>query len=479
MSLHSGRAAPYLVGFVLGEALIIALGAVIAVYLRIGTTAELFSWRYSWPRLLLVPIILEVTFYYFDLHSFRVNRSFAWVTARVAQAMAVGTLTLAVIYYILPRLFLGRGVLLLSYFTITLLVLLWRGLYAWALSQRVFSTRLIIIGHGSLADSIIDEVISRSDNVYSVVCLVDLTPPRNRAEDAPEPADDIDLMPHWASLLRAELRHDADELAGLVRFTQADMIVVAADEKRGKLPLEGLLRCRVLGVPIITGEDFYEQISGRILAERIRPGWLIFSPGFTQSRARRFTKRLMDVTLSALGLALSLPLAVLTAVAVKLDSRGPVLFSQQRVGHNDRLFTIYKFRSMVQGAEDGSGPVWAQENDPRVTRVGRMIRKLRLDEIPQLWNVLRGDMSFVGPRPERPHFVDQLSAELPYYRERHTVKPGVTGWAQISYPYGSSVAAALEKLNYDLYYIKHSSFSMDVMIILRTIKIILFGGGGR
>jgi exopolysaccharide biosynthesis polyprenyl glycosylphosphotransferase len=187
----------------------------------------------------------------------------------------------------------------------------------------------------------------------------------------------------------------------------------------------------------------------------------------------------MDVMFSALGLLLSSPLALITALAVRVDSPGPVIYRQERVGQHGRLFAMFKFRSMVADAEHATGPVWSQEGDQRVTRVGRVIRKLRLDEIPQMYNVLRGDMSFVGPRPERALFVQRLSERLPYYGERHNVKPGITGWAQICFPYGSSEAAALEKLNYDLYYIKHSSLSMDVLVIIQTVKIILFGGGGR
>jgi sugar transferase (PEP-CTERM system associated) len=477
MLILSGRPSPYIIAFILGESLLMMVGAVLAVYFRLGTTAELLTFRYSWYRLLLVPLVLQVTFYYSDLHNFRISRPFIWTVARLTQAMAVGTLALAVIYYFLPSLLLGRGILFLSFLITTLLVLIWRGLYGWALRQRLLSSRLLIVGSGSLADSIIEELLSRSDNVYNVVGLVDLSGTGRR--DGDEPSNEVSLMSQWASLLRAELRHDANELVGLVRYLEADMVVVALDEKRGRMPMDELLECRLLGIPIITGEDFYEQIAGRILAERIRPGWLVFSPGFTTSRLRSFTKRAMDLSLAGVGLLLTLPVTLLVALAIKLESKGPIIYSQERVGQNGRIFRAHKFRSMVADAEKQSGPVWAEEDDPRITRVGRIIRKIRLDEIPQMYNVIKGEMSFVGPRPERPHFVAQLSAKLPFYRERHKVKPGITGWAQVCYPYGSSEAAALEKLNYDLYYIKHSSLSMDLMIILQTIKIILFGGGGR
>lgn len=472
MQVPSSRPSPYLVSFLVGESLLMALGPILAVYLRLGTSAELFTFRYSWYRLLLVPVILQITFYYSDLHNFRIARPFIWTVARATQAMAVGTLALAVIYYFLPRLLLGRGVLFLSFFITTILVLLWRGLYGWALRQRLLASRLLILGSGSLADSIIDELVSRSDNVYNVVCLVDMNPP---VEQGGQP----NLMSAWAQLLRADLRRSPDELGGLARYLQVDMVVVAMDEKRQRMPLEQLLQCRLLGVPVVTGEDFFEQIAGRILADRISASWLIFSHGFTTNRLRRFTKRAMDISLSLLGLLCTLPLSLLIAVAIKIDSRGPVIFSQEREGQYGRRFMMLKFRSMVANAEKQTGPVWAEEDDPRMTRVGRLMRRTRLDEIPQMYNVLTGDMSFVGPRPERPHFIAQLAQQLPYYRERLQVKPGITGWAQVCYPYGSSVAATLEKLNYDLYYIKHSSLSMDVMILIQTVKIMLFGGGGR
>ncbi|MBU1276853.1 MAG: TIGR03013 family PEP-CTERM/XrtA system glycosyltransferase [Proteobacteria bacterium] len=479
MLILSGRPSPYIIAFILGESLLMIVGAVLAVYFRLGTSAEIFTFRYSWYRLLLVPVVLQVTFYYSDLHNFRISRPFIWTVARLTQAMAVGTLALAVLYYFMPRLLLGRGILFLSFIITTLLVLIWRGLYRWALQQRFLASRLLVLGSGSLADSIIEEIIGRSDNIYNVAGIVDLSGQGFSRRDGDEPTPEVNLSEQWASLLRAELRREASELVGLVNYLEVDMVVVAMDEKRGRMPLEELLEVRMLGVPIITGEDFYEQIAGRILADRIRPGWLIFSPGFTTNRLRNITKRAMDVAISVLGLILTLPFTLLVSVAIKLDSKGPLIYHQERTGQNGRQFQVLKFRSMVSDAEKLSGPVWADEDDPRITRVGRLIRKLRLDEIPQMYNVLKGEMSFVGPRPERPTFVEQLSRELPYYQERLKAKPGITGWAQVCHPYGSTVNAALEKLNYDLYYIKHSSISMDLMILLQTIKIILFGGGGR
>lgn len=478
MLIPSSRPSPHQVLFIVGEAVIMALGVVLAVYLRLHDPSELFTWKYSWHRILVVPAMLEITFYYFDLHNFRVARPFIWTVTRIAQAMAVGTMVLAVVYYIMPRLFLGRGVLIIGFFTILVLVLFWRGLYGWALKHRLFSTNILLLGGGNLAQAIMEELASRSDNVYHLVCVLIGKLPANGAKG--NPGSESLIMEAWARNLKADLRDEASELVGLVHYYEADLVVVAMDEKRGRMPLDELLRCRMLGIPIIAGEDFFESIAGRILASRISPSWLVFSAkGFSSGPLSTFSKRSFDIIFSALAIILSSPLALISALAIRLDSPGPIIYRQERIGQNGKVFTMYKFRSMVADAEQESGPVWAQDDDTRATRVGRIIRTLRLDEIPQMWNVLKGDMSFVGPRPERPHFVKNLQQTLPYYNERHNAKPGVTGWAQICYPYGSSEATALEKLNYDLYYIKHYNISTDIMIMIQTIKMLLFRRSGR
>jgi lipopolysaccharide/colanic/teichoic acid biosynthesis glycosyltransferase len=246
----------------------------------------------------------------------------------------------------------------------------------------------------------------------------------------------------------------------------------------GKLPTEELLHAKLSGVRVEDAATTYERITGKIMTDGIKPSWLIFSDGFCPSRGTRIVKRIFDLVLSLVGLALAAPLMLLTAVAVRLDSPGPVLYRQDRVGENGRLFTLSKFRSMRADAESGT-PIWAKDRDDRVTRVGRFIRLARLDELPQLWNVLRGDMSFVGPRPERPFFVEPLAAAIPFYMERHAVKPGVTGWAQVKYRYGSSIEDATEKLRYDLYYIKHLSIVFDLTIMIDTVKVILSGKGAK
>jgi sugar transferase (PEP-CTERM system associated) len=271
---------------------------------------------------------------------------------------------------------------------------------------------------------------------------------------------------------------DYNEILHICQTGNVDRIVVALDERRGKFPLEQLLFCRLKGIPVDDGVAFTEQLSGKLSVENLHPSSLIFSNGFKRSIIFKKLKRGFDILGSLLGFILSAPVNLIIAIAIKIDSKGPILYRQERVGENGEIFHLLKFRSMCADAEE-SGPVWAKVNDQRTTRVGRVIRKLRLDEIPQIFNVLRGEMSFIGPRPERPFFVDMLKREIPFYSERHMLKPGITGWAQISYQYGASKEDSLEKLKYDLYYIKHMSLFFDLMIIFETIKIVLFGKGAR
>ena len=275
-----------------------------------------------------------------------------------------------------------------------------------------------------------------------------------------------------------EILGDYNDIPALCKKGHVDRIIVALDERRGKFPVEQLLLCRLKGIRVDDGMAFTEELAGKLSVENLRPSSLIFSDGFKRSIIFKRIKRGFDVVLSIVGLAVTMPLNVLVSAAIKVDSSGPVLYKQERVGKDGNIFRLLKFRSMSQDAEP-NGPVWADVSDDRATRVGKVIRKLRLDEIPQMVNVLRGEMSFVGPRPERPFFVEQLRKELPYYFQRHTVKPGITGWAQIKYPYGASKEDALEKLKYDYYYIKHMSLIFDLTVIMETIKTVLLGRGAR
>jgi sugar transferase (PEP-CTERM system associated) len=271
---------------------------------------------------------------------------------------------------------------------------------------------------------------------------------------------------------------DYSQILPICQNGDVDRIIVALDERRGKFPLEQLLYCRLKGIRVDDGIAFTEQMAGKLSVENLHPSFLIFSDGFKRSAILKKLKRGLDILGSVLGLTLFIPVNLIVSIAIKLDSMGPILYRQERVGKDGKIFRLLKFRSMYMDAEE-NGPVWARVNDERVTRVGRIIRKMRLDEIPQMLNVLKGDMSFVGPRPERPFFVDRLVNEIPFYSERHVIKPGITGWAQIRYHYGASKEDALQKLKYDLYYIKHMSTILDLIIIFETIKIVLFGRGAR
>ena len=271
---------------------------------------------------------------------------------------------------------------------------------------------------------------------------------------------------------------DYTEICSIARAGGVDRIIVALDERRGRFPLEELLSCRLKGIRVEDGVAFTEELAGKLSVENLHPSFLIFSDGFKRSAVFKQAKRAVDILASVLGLILFFPVSLIITLAIKLDSKGPILYRQERVGEDGRIFHLLKFRSMRADAEE-NGPVWARIDDQRITRVGRMIRKLRLDEVPQIINVLKGEMSFVGPRPERPFFVEQLVKEIRYYSQRHVIRPGITGWAQICYPYGASKQDALEKLKYDLYYIKHMSLLFDLTICFETVKIALFGKGAR
>lgn len=292
----------------------------------------------------------------------------------------------------------------------------------------------------------------------------------------------------WGLLMRTETRlgepsnpmiiGDYSQIFNICQKGDVDRIIVALDERRGKFPLEQLLFCRLKGIPIDDGIAFTEQLAGKLSVENLHPSFLIFSNGFKRSAIFKRVKRVFDIIISILTLIILSPVCLLVALAIKLDSSGTILYRQERVGEDGKIFKLLKFRSMCINAEK-NGPVWTSPNDNRITRVGRVIRKLRLDEIPQVFNVLKGEMSFVGPRPERPFFVDLLKEEIPFYSERHVIKPGITGWAQIRYCYGASKEDALQKLKYDLYYIKHMSMILDLIIIFETIKIVILGKGAR
>jgi len=451
--------------FFIGEGIVIFAAVIVACWLLLNV--DLFGLdRWIYLKILLISVVCQTCLYYNDLYDLKVTDTFGELSIRLLQSLGIAAIILAVIYVIFPKTIIGSGIFAVSIVFVITLIVSWRFLYAFILSHGIFNQKIILLGSGSLARNIFNEIIHRKDSGYTIALNV-----QDPLEDSNISCDQIQT--------KIICEKDYEGLCELADQLNIKKVVVAIRERRGNLPLKELVKCRVIGIDVIEGTSFYEMLAGKLIVDQINPAWIIFSKGFYKSRTRRFIMRTLDFILSVSMLLFFLPLIAIIAVLIKIDSTGPVLFVQERVGKNKKPYMLYKFRSMVQDAERQSGPVWASDNDKRITRVGRVIRKWRIDEIPQLWNVLKGDMSFVGPRPEREFFVNKLEKIIPYYGERFSVKPGITGWAQVCYSYGASVDDAVEKVNYDLFYIKNMSLLMDLMIILRTIKIVLFGKGAR
>jgi len=338
---------------------------------------------------------------------------------------------------------------------LTVMLLGWRGAYAWIVQQPYFRERVYVLGTGDRALRLLNGLRQRSELGIEVV--------------------------GWTGNIQGALTREtvATHLVGLARENGVHRVIVAMPDRRGTLPVEELLELRLNGVKVEEATSWLEKITGRIEVEQLYASWMIFAEGFRFSAYFRLMRRVLNFSVALLGLVVSLPLLPFILLAVKLDSPGPALYRQKRVGKRNTQFYCYKFRTMRQDAEADTGATWAADDDPRITRVGKFLRAARLDEIPQLWCVLKGDMHFVGPRPERPEFVEWLSKEIPYYGVRHVVRPGITGWAQVQYKYGNTLEDAREKLQYDLFYIKNASLGLDLLILFQTIKIVLLGRGAK
>jgi sugar transferase (PEP-CTERM system associated) len=410
-------------------------------------------------HIVLITALFTLCFYYNELYDLTTVHSKSELLVRFLQATGATAIILAVLTAMFPSLTIGGSIFLTS------LGLLLVGVPSVRLGlgrltrDPHLEERVVILGTGLRARALAEQIWRQHEFAYRVVGLVDELP-------TALPSDDPLVIGSRTDLNR------------IVYQQRIDRIVVSLSDRRGSLPVDDLLQAKLSGVRVEDAATMYERITGKILIDDIKPSWLIFSDGFRASRLTRAVKRGFDIVVACIGLVVAAPLMALTALAVRLDSPGPILYRQERVGKDGRPFTLCKFRSMRADAEQGT-PIWAAERDERVTRVGRIIRTTRLDELPQLWSVLRGDMSCVGPRPERPFFVQQLAAQIPFYTTRHVVRPGVTGWAQVKYRYGSSVEDAAEKLRYDLYYIKHQSLFFDLTILLDTVKVVLFRQGAK
>ena len=410
-------------------------------------------------KMALVVGVCQVCLYYAELYDLRVVADRRELFVRVLQALGAASLVLAALYYWFPVLVIGRGVFVLAAAAVISLVAGWRVAFEWLVGRVGPSERLLVVGTGPAALSLATEIKTRRQELgVRIVGFVDA--------DGVRP---VGVDEHVIG--------SVDDIPEIVRQHQVDRVVVSLADARGKLPMDKLLDMKLSGVVFDHLASVYEEYTGKIALENLRPSWLIFSEGFRKSPVLTAAKRVGDILAASIGLLLAAPIMGMVALAVRLSSPGPALYHQERVGQRGRTFTVHKFRSMRTDAEAATGAVWAQANDTRVTPVGAFLRKTRLDELPQLWNVLKGEMSLVGPRPERPEFVRMLTAQIPFYGQRHSVKPGVTGWAQVSYTYGASVEDAMEKLQYDLYYIKNLSMGLDLFVLFKTVQTVVLKRG--
>jgi sugar transferase (PEP-CTERM system associated) len=453
------------------EACLVSLAFLAATFARLGVddAALMFNYQHGSLKIFVVSAAIVICMYYFDLYDLSILGNRREMLIRMVQMLGTVYGVFVLLYYFCPPLELGRGILIVGLIFVAMLLLCWRNLFAVMNNLTDFADRAVIFGEGSLAQLIRRECESRPESGLRIVGSV---LPLGNDHHAQDPSRNLSLRDLYLS--------DIDDiLLRALKTYRANRIVVAMDERRGKLPVEILLAMKCRGVQVQDGVDVYEMITGKVPIESVRLASLLFSTGCYASRFHLFYKRFASIVVSILGLLVSLPLLPFIALAIKISSAGPVLYRQERVGRDNIVFRCYKFRTMRADAEADTGATWALDDDPRITRVGRFLRMSRLDEIPQLWNVLRGDMSLVGPRPERPEFITDLASKIPYYSLRHTIRPGITGWAQIRYRYANTVEDAKEKLRYDLFYIKNMSVGLDILVFLNTIKVIILGAGAK
>jgi len=446
---------------VLMDHALIVLGVVAAVIVR-QTDPAMFGWPLI-LRAVLIACVLQLVLHYCDLYDLRSLRDRRDLIVGVLQALGAASAILALLYYWIPVLSIGRGVFFIAAVFILVLITSWRLGFEW-LSVRVGpAERLLIVGTSSAAVDLARELYSRRHELgVELVGFID--------------ADESRV---GAPVLNPGVVGSIKDIPRIVGDRRVDRVVVSLADARGKFSMETLLQMKLQdGVRFDHLASVYEEFTGKIAVENLRPSYLIFSEGFRKTRTLAAAKRSLDIVVACLGLLLTWPLMLVVGALVRMTSPGPALYHQKRVGQRGHVFTVHKFRSMRQDAEAKTGAVWAKAGaDPRVTPIGQWLRRLRLDELPQFWNVLVGDMSFVGPRPERPEFVADLSQQIPFYGERHTVRPGITGWAQVRHRYGASVEDSMQKLQFDLFYIKRMSVAFDLFILLETIKTVLVRRG--
>lgn len=435
----------------------------LAVWIRLGEVNGFgvdLAAGYGVPlRLAIVVGVCLLCFYYSDLYDLQIVSRKAELLIRLMQALGAASLILALLYYMLPDLMFGRGISAIAAAIAGVLLVTWRLLVDATGSFFRPEQRIVVAGTGPAGIRLVRELIERPQLNLKILGFLD------------EHGENIGKR-----LVNPGIIGGVADLEGLISRERIDRVVLSFAERRGQMPVQTLLRVKFTGTTVEDAHSLYEKLAGRIMLERLTPSWLILSEGFKKGPLQLFAKRLTDIAVSLIALLICAPLCLVISLAIYLESGGPILFRQERIGLADKPFRILKFRSMRADGEQ-QGPAWASADDRRITRVGRVIRRYRLDEIPQFINVLEGDMSLVGPRPEQPGFVQRLEQEIPYYSQRHTVRPGITGWAQIKYKYGASSEDAKNKLEYELFYIKHMSVFLDLLIMFRTVQVVLFGLG--
>lgn len=454
-----------IIGLILADIAFIYGGIILALYLRLGFTGSLYqlNGNNGWLKIGLATLVCLLTLYFYDLYDYTVIANRRELLLRLVQSLGIAWVLLALLFYFVPPLLIGRGVSIYSVVIVLAFLLGWRIVIHTLTGHPDIGEKILVVGTGKAAHDTASIAWERRDAGYRIVGFV------SENGHAPHKKIGRDLV-----------LGTTQDLESIIRESHIDRVVIAVRERRGTFPTDTLLKMSLAGdVSIEECTSFFERVTGRVHLDLLRPSWLIFAGRRKDTRLRMAIREGCHRLLALSGLVLSLPVALVTALLIKLDSKGPVFYRQERVGKNGRIFKVIKFRSMKVDAEKDGRPIWAASDDERVTRVGRVIRKTRIDEIPQFWNILKGEMNFVGPRPERPHFVARLAAEIPFYEHRHLVAPGLTGWAQTKYPYGASVEDARQKLQYDLYYIKNQSLSLDFVIVCETFKTVLFGRGGR
>ena len=441
----------------LGEALVVGLSFILGTWWSVESLLRLNNALFiegGYLRILGLTGVVLLLSHGFDLYDSSQMGARLEQMFRILFVLGFLALVLGALMYFMPEFLPGKDSALTGVLILAVGLFTWRWAYGWMVRLPFFRERVYVVGAGDRAQRLLGGLRRQAFGVDVV---------------------------GWTGDVEGEVTREtvASHLVNLVRERRVHRVIVAMTDRRGALPVEELLALRLSGVKIEEATSWLEKITGRIEVDHLYPSWLIFTQGFHLSLLGQVLRRLLNLAAALTGLILTIPLLPLIALAVRLDSPGPVLYRQKRVGRGGTQFFCYKFRTMRNDAEADTGATWATDDDPRITRIGRFLRTSRLDEIPQLWCVLKGDMHFVGPRPERPEFVEWLSQEIPYYGVRHVVRPGVTGWAQISYKYGNTLEDAREKLQYDLYYIKNASVGLDLMIMFQTIKIVLLGRGAR